>query len=137
MEGQEHRPVVDAIFWAIPLLLLLFGIFRSLQPETSGLRLDLLHHGLGSVALSLSLLLAAVWRPGKGDGLYPNGQWWVVGVVVAMGGLIEMTQVVSGDSRFGSAASFRDLTLDTLGALCGWAIWKGVRVASSRSGVST
>lgn len=136
MDARESRPLVDAFFWAIPLALLLFGVFRSLQPETSGLRLDLLHHGLGSVALSFSLLLAAVWRPGKGDGLYPTGQWWVVGSVVMMGGLIEAIQIVMGDSRFGSAASFRDVALDLLGALGGWALWRVMRTASSRSDVA-
>ena len=136
MDAREPSPLVDAFFWAIPLVLLLFGVFRSLQPETSGLRLDLLHHGLGSVALSFSLLLAAVWRPGKGDGLYPTGQWWVVGSVVVMGGLIEAIQIVMGDSRFGSAASFRDLALDSLGALVGWALWLGLRTASSRTDAS-
>jgi VanZ family protein len=126
---QEPRPVVDAIFWAIPLVLLLFGAFRALQPETEGLRLDLLHHGLGSAAISFSLLMAAVWRPVRGDGFYPHGQWWVVGTVALMGVLIEGIQVFIGDSAFVSRASLRDLAIDLFGALFGWALWKLLRLA--------
>lgn len=124
MSRQEPSPVVDAVFWAIPLVLLLFGAFRALQPETSGLRLDLLHHGLGSAAVSFSLLMAAVWRPVRGEGFYARGHWWVVGVVMLLGVLIELIQVFVGESKPGSPSSLRDLAIDSFGAVFGWALWK-------------
>lgn len=125
MNRHEPSPVVDAIFWAIPLVLLLFGAFRALQPEeTSGLRLDLVHHGLGSAAICFSLLMAAVWRPVRGEGFYARGEWWVVGAVMLMGVLIEIIQVFIGESKLATPSSVRDLAIDSSGAAFGWAVWK-------------
>ena len=45
---------------------------------------------------ALLILLAAVWRPGRGDGVLARWQWWVVAAMVLAGGAIEIIQSFVG-----------------------------------------
>jgi hypothetical protein len=57
---------------------------------------DKVEHGLAYFVTALLLLLAAVWRPGRGDG--PLARWWwgvLAGLVVA-GGMVELIQTQVG-----------------------------------------
>ena len=83
---------------------------------------DKVEHAFAYFVTSLLLLLAAVWRPGRGDGVLAPWTWWVLGAMVLAGGAVEIVQsfvgreaeladwvaeivaVVAGGGRAGGAA---------------------------------
>jgi VanZ family protein len=73
------------------------------------------------------LLLAAVWRPGRGDGAFPQAGEVIVGAIVALGIAIEVLQ----GEFFHRNANPRDVVADLAGALLAYLAWRGVRSRSS------
>ncbi len=64
--------------------------------------IDKLQHGLAYFVTSLLLLLAAVWRPGRGDGPFARWGVWVVAALIAAGAGIEIWQSFIGrDAELG------------------------------------
>jgi VanZ family protein len=96
----------DVVLWAAAILcglVTLWWSLVSLPPERHLFKgVDKLQHGLAYFVTSLLLLLAAVWRPGRGDG--PLARWgvWVVGALIAAGAGIEVLQSFIGrDAELG------------------------------------
>jgi VanZ family protein len=86
----------------------------------------LLHAGCYAVVTGL-LLLAAVWRPGRGDGAFPQAGWVIVGAIVAFGIAIEVLQ----GAFFHRNADPRDAVADLAGAMIAYLAWRGMRNRSS------
>lgn len=131
-EQPEAHPIVEVALWAALLALLLSGVFVALQPEPDFPFLGVLLHTLGSATLTALLLLAAVWRPGRGDGIYPKGEFWAAGAVLGMGILVELLQALWSQAT-SLEASPVDVVLDAIGVAAGWLLWRGLRHLTQRT----
>lgn len=88
--------LVDAALWWVSLGLLAATFLLSLGPAPPGLKAffasDKVIHAAGYAALTGSWLLAAVWRPGRGDGPFPRAARIVVFGAIVLGAAIEVAQ---------------------------------------------
>src|SRR5437762_4307060 len=88
------RGMVDTALWAVSVALLVATFVLSLGPAPPGLNAffasDKLIHATGYAALTGSWLLAAVWRPGRGDGPFPRATRLVVIGAMVLGAGIEV-----------------------------------------------
>jgi hypothetical protein len=101
-QARDGR-LIDAALWATTALLALLTMLFSFglsPPGTSSFALaDKLGHGAIYFATFLCFLLAAVWRPGRGDGSFPTkAPLFAIGVVIA-GIVIEVLQEVATTDR--------------------------------------
>jgi VanZ family protein len=74
-------------------------------------------HGLAYVATTLLVLLAAVWRPGRGDGPFARWWWAVLVVMIAAGGLVEIVQ-----SFIGREAELADWVAEIVAVALAWGV---------------
>jgi VanZ family protein len=121
--GGEGR-LVDALLWGLSAFLIVSSVVLSIDPEPDvyyGLDLtDGALHLLGYGGLTGTLLLAAVWRPGRGRGRFPRAAPLVVAGTVLLGAAIEVAQAFVP----GRTSDWRDFVANVLGitlALTGWA----------------
>lgn len=109
--------MVDTVLWALTAGLALVTVLYSFglsPPGTGSIPLaDKIGHGLIYAATFFCFLLAAVWRPGRGDGPFPTrGLVFALGAV-AIGGALEVLQEILTESRH---AELGDLIAEVLGA---------------------
>jgi hypothetical protein len=92
--------------------------FGLSPPGTSSFALaDKLGHGAIYFATFLCFLLAAVWRPGRGDGSFPTkARLFAIGVVAA-GIVIEVSQEVASTRRHAEAGDVLAEVIGVSGAL--------------------
>lgn len=94
------------------------------DPNIKGMQFagaDKVAHSIAYLALTLMLLLAGVWRPGRNGGVW-NRPLPALLIVIAYGGVLELIQ-----GAVGRDAQFSDLLADALGALLALAAWAGIR----------
>ncbi|MGI8707860.1 MAG: VanZ family protein [Actinomycetota bacterium] len=118
---------MDPTVWTTSWLLLALVVFLSLVPESPVALsdgVDKIAHGFAYAALTLSFLLAGVWRPGRGRGRYPMGAIWIVVATVALGVAIEIVQDIES---YRSMDAF-DAVADALGAAVGASIWAALKI---------
>ena len=108
--------LTDVLLWAaaavLSALTVLFSI-REAGPyidRFSGA--DKIGHGVMYFAVLVPLLLAAVWRPGRGDGPLPNGLPWLALGLLAIGIGLEGVQAAFFPSR---SAELMDVVAESLG----------------------
>jgi hypothetical protein len=130
-ETQTRRErLIDASLWAstvgLALITLLFSIAFS-PPGTGSFPLaDKFGHGLMYFATFFCFLLAAVWRPGRGDGPFPRkGLVFALGTV-AVGMAIEVLQELATVHR---RAELGDVISEVIGAFGALAILTWMRRA--------
>jgi VanZ family protein len=120
---------IDVVLWAAAILcglVTLWWSLVSLPPERHLFRgVDKLQHGLAYFVTSLSLLLAAVWRPGRGDGPFARWSIWIVGALVAAGAGIEVLQ-----SFIGRDAELGDWIAEIVAVALAYGVLQIVRWAS-------
>ncbi len=123
---SARQGVVDAGLWAVSVALLLATFVLSLGPAPPGLNAffasDKLIHAAGYAALTASWLLAAVWRPGRGDGPFPQAVWVVVVSAIVLGAGIEV-----GQHFVDRSADPFDAMADAGGALVALWIWASLK----------
>ena len=129
MKTEHGTHWLGIVLWAVFGLILLTTIILSIGPNPpfdSDL-IEGLEHGLDYAALTAVLLLAGVWRPGRGEARFPRGAVAVVALVFLLGGAIEIAQ----GAWFTRTTDLLDLAANVLGstaALIGWALlrhhWK-------------
>lgn len=127
MRKGGDRRWVDPTVWTTSWLLLALVVFLSLVPESPVALsdgVDKIAHGFAYAALTLSFLLAGVWRPGRGRGRYPMGAIWIVVATVALGVAIEIVQDIES---YRSMDAF-DAVADALGAAVGASIWAALKI---------
>ena len=78
---------------------------------------DKVGHAVAYFAVLLPLLLALVWRPGRGDGVLPNGELWFVGALIAAGIATAGFQAVFTATRSPEVLDFVADAVGTIGAL--------------------
>src|SRR5262245_48649726 len=103
---RSRETWIDVVLWAAAFVcasLTLWWSLVSMPPERDLFRdIDKLQHGLAYFVTSLLLLLAAVWRPGRGDGPFARWGTWVPIALIAAGAGIEVLQSFIGrDAELG------------------------------------
>ena len=88
--------VFDKVLWVAALLCGATTVWLSLWAVPPGATAfdgsDKVEHAVAYFVTSLLLLLAGVWRPGRGEGPLWRWRWWLVGALIAAGGAIEVIQ---------------------------------------------
>ena len=117
------------VLWAAAILcglVTLWWSLVSLPPERHLFNgVDKLQHGLAYFVTSLLLLLAAVWRPGRGDGPFARWGVWIVGVLIAAGAGIEVLQ-----SFIGRDAELGDWIAEIVAVALAFGVLQAMRWAS-------
>jgi VanZ family protein len=132
--GARHRgSVVDTVLWGVALSLLGATFLLSLGPAPPGLNAffasDKLVHAAGYAALTESWLLAAVWRPGRGDGRFPRAAWAFAVAAIVLGVGIEV-----GQHFVDRSADVFDALADMGGVLVALWLWLALRRTESAPG---
>ena len=87
---------LDIFLWTLTALSAALTLVFSIglrPPGVDGFRhADKMWHGLAYFTTSLLFLLAAVWRPGRGEGPFPRAAIVFAVVAGAAGGVVEIAQ---------------------------------------------
>ncbi len=118
--------MVEACFWIVAVGSLVATIVYSLGPAPSVLHqfplADKVFHASAYGAITLTWLLAAVWRPGRGGGVAAGDAPAVMICAILLGAGVELAQhFVHRDSQLFDAVA------DVVGALAGFAVWGLIR----------
>jgi VanZ family protein len=120
--SQASR-VIDVALWTASFgLLVLSFLFSWGTPPEFGPDVDWvdkLWHFLGYGAFTGTLLLAAVWRPGRGTGRFPQAGLLVAGSVVAVAWLTEGLQ-----APFDRDVELLDAVADLAGVTAAFLGWR-------------
>jgi hypothetical protein len=104
---REHR--LDLVLWSIVALSVASTVVWSfVEPPGAGLGhgIDKVQHALAYFVTMLPALLAAVWRPGRGPGRFPDARWLIPAGALAFGAMIEILQSVSTTNRQGDVGDW-------------------------------
>ncbi len=116
----------DAALWAAAVgsLALLAAFSFAATPPGAHLftNSDKVLHAVGYAAASCLFLLAAVWRPGRGDGRFPRAATWIVLAGFVTGIAIEIVQGRAGRQRSGL-----DFLADVIGVLVALGVWSAMK----------
>lgn len=123
--GDLRKPL-DIVLWIVAVVSSALTIgFSVLPPPTvaTSTMSDKPWHFLAYFVTVGSLLLAAVWRPGRGDGRFPRAGIWIVVGAIVVGIALELVQ----GSLLDRQMEFVDAIADTLGTLAAYGAWAGLR----------
>ena len=128
---RSRETWIDVVLWAAAFVcafLTLWWSLVSLPPERNLFRnIDKVQHGLAYFVTSLLLLLAAVWRPGRGDGPFARWGTWVPVALIAVGAGIEVLQ-----SFIGRDADLGDWVAEIVAVALAWGTVAALRAWSGR-----
>jgi hypothetical protein len=114
---------VDAALWTLTAALgvatLVFSLGASAPGAGSFSLADELGHGAMYFATVGCLLLAGVWRPGRGDGPWPGAAPAIVAGAVVAGLGVEAIQELATSARH---AEVGDVVAEIAGVVAAWAI---------------
>jgi hypothetical protein len=133
-QQERAHPVVETVLWLTLVLLVAMGVSLGLAAGTARGPYDPYLHSGGSMLLTVVFLMAAVWRPGRGDGWFPHGDLTIVALIITVGVGIEVAQTAG---KIG-VDSLGDIALDTAGTVAGWLVWRYLRyrLTTSQDGTS-
>jgi VanZ family protein len=101
---------LDAILWILAFFTAGLTIWLSLGPTPPGTSAfpdaDKVWHSLAYFVTTSLLLLAAVWRPGRGRGPFPRMEWLLPAAMLMAGALIEYAQARFTTTRKGELADW-------------------------------
>jgi VanZ family protein len=127
----SHR-AVDGALWALSGVLLLAIVVLSLGPEGPPEPFSLadkMWHAVAYAALTGCLLLAAVWRPGRGSGWLAGRAWAIALGAALLGTFLEVAQAFDPFAdRHGDVG---DWLANTLGLLAAFGAWRVLRQRTS------
>jgi VanZ family protein len=119
---------IDVLIWVTAWLLLAVALFYSLGPVPPGVNsfphADKVFHASLYMAVVLTFLLAAVWRPGRGTGAFAWSGIWIVLGGISTGVLVELLQ----GAFFGRDAELADALADLAGVTLGYGLWLTLRL---------
>jgi len=124
VRGRLDR--VDLVLWAAAFLcagVTLWLSVAAVPPGTAAFGgADKVEHALAYLVTTLLVLLAAVWRPGRGEG--PLARWWwaVLAIMVVAGGVLEIVQ-----SFVGREAELADWVAEIVAVSLAWGVLVGWR----------
>jgi VanZ family protein len=129
--ARSREVLIDVLLWAAAFVcaaLTLWWSLVSLPPERRLFRgVDKLQHGMAYFVTSSLLLLAAVWRPGRGEGPFARWGWWVAAALIAAGAGIEVLQ-----SFIGRDADLGDWVAEIVAVGLSWGTIAALRAWSRR-----
>ncbi len=119
--------LLDAGLWIGAIAAGVLTIVFSLSAVPPGMQAfpgaDKAGHAVVCGATVLLLLLAAVWRPGRGDGRYPRAAPIIVIGVIAAGIAMEVLQAMFTER----SAEVLDVVMETVGAMVALGIFTLLR----------
>jgi VanZ family protein len=128
---RSREALIDVALWTAALVCVCLTLWWSLVSLPPDRRLfpgiDKLQHGLAYFVTSLLLLLAGVWRPGRGDGPFARWGAWVPIVLIVAGGAIEVLQ-----SFIGRDAELGDWVAEIVAVALAWGTVAALRAWSGR-----
>jgi VanZ family protein len=131
-ESQRRRRgsvAVDVLLWVAALGTVAATIAYSLGPAPAELNAfplaDKVFHMGAYAAMTLTWLLAAVWRPGRGPGPAANQALAIIVCAVLFGAAIEVAQ-----HFVDRTADVFDAVADAIGAGVGFLAWAGLRTVA-------
>lgn len=120
--------LIDGGLWGLSIILMAAVVALSVvpQPPIGGPRpIDLLLHVAAYAPTTLVVLLAGVWRPGRGTGPFPRLTVGFVAGVLAVGTLLEVVQALGwAGPRQGEVA---DALANAVGVGLGAGLWALLR----------
>ena len=126
MAGEQRERGIDVVLWAAAVLCIAVTLWLSLWAVPPGASVfggaDKVEHAVAYFATALLVLLAAVWRPGRGDGVLARWEWWLVGAMALAGGAVELIQ-----GRIGRDASLGDWAAEILAVACAAGVLASLR----------
>jgi VanZ family protein len=129
---SARSKLIDTLLWVAAFVLLALSLLLSWgQPPRFGPRFELddkVWHLLGYGALCLTLLMAAVWRPGRGEGSFPRAARVAALLVLGIAWITEALQ-----APFGRDAELLDAVADLAGVAVGFTVWRITRVTPEPS----
>jgi len=129
---RSREAWIDVVLWAAAgvcvLLTLWWSLFKAPPEENLFANVDKVEHGLAYFMTSLLLLLAGVWRPGRGDGPFARWRGWVPIALIVAGGAIEVLQ-----SFIGRDAELGDWVAEIVAVALAWGTVAALRAWSGRS----
>jgi VanZ family protein len=129
---SARSQLIDTLLWVAAFVLLALSLLLSWgQPPRLGPRFELddkVWHLLGYGALCLTLLMAAVWRSGRGEGRFPRAARAAALLVLGIAWITEALQ-----APFGRDADLLDAVADLAGAALGFLVWRITRVTPEPS----
>jgi hypothetical protein len=121
---RSRQRLIDTGLWVASAAVIASVLILSLipQPPIGGPRpLDLLLHVAAYAPTALLLLLAGVWRAGRGMGQFPRSTFGFIGGLIVFGGALEAVQALGwAGPRQGEAA---DALANAMGVGSGGAVW--------------
>ena len=126
---------IDAALWVLCLDCLVLIIWNSAGDAPAAFDIphaDKALHLVSYFSLTLLLLLAAVWRPGRGPSGFGDIGRTVIVAVGVFGILIEVAQGL----LFERTADAVDAVMNIAGCLLAWALWMALRRSSMGSGAT-
>jgi VanZ family protein len=119
--------MIDRGLWALTAICAAVTLWFSFVAPPPGANLfegaDKVGHALAYFTTTLSFLFAAVWRPGRGIGRFPDlGRWFPLAAITG-GAVIEILQGMTA-SR---AAEVFDLVAEAIGAAAALAVHALIR----------
>jgi VanZ family protein len=120
--------LVDIGLWAASIALLVLSFVFSWGPPPPSPAVgwfDKVWHFLGYGVLCGTLLLAAVWRPGRGPGRFPRASLLIAALVLLVAWLTEALQ-----APFGRDVQLTDALADLAGTAVLFAVWKATARSS-------
>ena len=94
--ARRRDLIIDVSLWTITAIFASLTAWFSLIAIPPGVDLipmeDKGLHAVSYFATTLSLLFAAVWRPGRGEGPFPNLARWIFLAAVGAGIAVELLQ---------------------------------------------
>ena len=128
MDVQHPRqPLLDAFLWFLVLLMGCVVVYTSVMPPGDGAlpMSDKLLHFLAYTGLTMSLLLAAVWAPVRGEGRFPTGPLPIMVLGSLFGVAIEVVQGPLPERD----AELLDALANAAGAVTALILWLLLRMA--------
>ena len=131
MTGNEHDRLIDVGLWTLSAIEVCTVVIFSVGPHPplpSFTWADRVAHALAYCVLTVTLLLAAVWRPRRGIGRFPTAAALIVGAVMLLGILLEGAQSLTE----GRSPSLLDAIANAAGVGAAAAGWGVLRRRSGR-----
>ena len=142
--------MIDRGLWALTAACAAATFWFSFVTSPPGADLfpgaDKVVHAIAFFTTTLSFLLSAVWRPGRGEGLFPLGWRWFLPAAVAGGVVIEIFQTMipartaeANDILAGSIGIAAAVAVHALSdSVCRhvWRNWIRARIAMLRPSVT-
>lgn len=119
---MQREKLIDAGLWLSCLFLTVTIVVTSLASPPAAMSFpgaDKLYHFGSYLLLTLLLLLAAVWRPGRGSGALPDKGMVVLVGAVTLGIVLELGQLLVSER----SAHIFDAVANMVGVTAAWIVW--------------